>query len=135
MLLAVGGVQGGAELIVRMNAVVAEGRREGELQDVSGRDRQGVFEEPDRTDPPLTAHGEEQSRALRPLLGTRKTGQTLVSPMGRAVRTARLAGLVEGRVAGLDEAAFVAAAEDAKKNCPVSQALAGTEITLTAKLA
>ncbi|MER8155552.1 OsmC family peroxiredoxin [Streptomyces sp. NPDC094472] len=42
---------------------------------------------------------------------------------------------VEGTVDGLDEAAFTAAAEDAKKNCPVSQALAGTEITLSAKLA
>ncbi|MBU3867119.1 OsmC family peroxiredoxin [Streptomyces sp. 4503] len=42
---------------------------------------------------------------------------------------------VEGTVEGLDEAAFTAAAEDAKKNCPVSQALAGTEITLSAKLA
>ncbi len=29
----------------------------------------------------------------------------------------------------------MAAAEDAKVNCPVSQALKGTEITLTAKLA
>jgi len=42
---------------------------------------------------------------------------------------------VEGTVEGLDEAGFTAAAEDAKKNCPVSQALTGTEITLTAKLA
>ncbi|MDT3398328.1 OsmC family protein [Streptomyces sp. B1866] len=42
---------------------------------------------------------------------------------------------VEGTVAGLDEAAFVRAAEDAKQNCPVSQALAGTEITLSATLA
>ncbi|MFH8367588.1 OsmC family peroxiredoxin [Streptomyces sp. NPDC018031] len=42
---------------------------------------------------------------------------------------------VEGQVEGLDEAAFTAAAEDAKKNCPVSQALTGTEITLSAKLA
>ncbi|WKX70166.1 OsmC family protein [Streptomyces sp. XD-27] len=42
---------------------------------------------------------------------------------------------VEGTVDGLDEDAFVAAAEDAKTNCPVSQALTGTEITLTAKLA
>ncbi|EXU64227.1 OsmC family protein [Streptomyces sp. DSM 41524] len=42
---------------------------------------------------------------------------------------------VEGTVEGLDEAAFVEAAEGAKKNCPVSQALAGTEITLSAKLA
>jgi len=30
---------------------------------------------------------------------------------------------------------FVKAAEDAKANCPVSQALKGTEITLTASLA
>ncbi|WP_030767923.1 OsmC family protein [Streptomyces sp. NRRL F-2664] len=42
---------------------------------------------------------------------------------------------VEGEVPGLDDDAFVAAAEDAKKNCPVSQALTGTTITLSAKLA
>ncbi|MFD3923299.1 OsmC family protein [Streptomyces sp. NPDC058595] len=42
---------------------------------------------------------------------------------------------VQGEVDGLDEAAFVKAAEDAKANCPVSQALAGTSITLTASLA
>ncbi|MBT2541684.1 OsmC family peroxiredoxin [Streptomyces sp. ISL-44] len=42
---------------------------------------------------------------------------------------------VEGEVPGLDNDAFAAAAEDAKKNCPVSQALTGTTITLSAKLA
>ncbi|GAB2707581.1 OsmC family protein [Kitasatospora kifunensis] len=42
---------------------------------------------------------------------------------------------VVGEVPGLDEAGFVKAAEDAKANCPVSQALAGTTITLSAKLA
>ena len=42
---------------------------------------------------------------------------------------------VEGSVPGLDEAGFVKAAEDAKANCPVSQALSGTTITLTASLA
>ncbi|MER5945574.1 OsmC family protein [Streptomyces sp. NPDC001904] len=42
--------------------------------------------------------------------------------------------VVEGTVPGLDEQDFQAAAEDAKKNCPVSQALTGTTITLTAKL-
>ncbi|MDG4863550.1 OsmC family protein [Streptomyces sp. T-3] len=42
---------------------------------------------------------------------------------------------VEGTVPGLDEGAFVKAAEDAKANCPVSQALSGTTITLDAKLA
>ncbi|MFD4273383.1 OsmC family protein [Streptomyces cyaneofuscatus] len=42
---------------------------------------------------------------------------------------------VVGEVPGLDEAAFVKAAEDAKANCPVSQALSGTTITLSASLA
>jgi osmotically inducible protein OsmC len=41
---------------------------------------------------------------------------------------------VQGQVPGLDEADFVKAAEDAKANCPVSQALTGTTITLTAGL-
>ncbi|MDA8369523.1 MAG: OsmC family protein [Nocardiopsaceae bacterium] len=41
---------------------------------------------------------------------------------------------VQGEVPGLDESGFVEAAEDAKANCPVSQALSGTEITLTASL-
>ncbi|WP_016907957.1 OsmC family protein [Streptomyces xiaopingdaonensis] len=42
---------------------------------------------------------------------------------------------VEGEVPGIDEDAFLRAAEEAKANCPVSQALAGTTITHTAKLA
>lgn len=42
---------------------------------------------------------------------------------------------VVGEVPGLDEAGFVKAAEEAKANCPVSQALSGTSITLTARLA
>jgi len=42
---------------------------------------------------------------------------------------------VRGAVPGLTNEAFVAAAEDAKANCPVSQALTGTTITLDAALA
>ncbi|MER6958563.1 MULTISPECIES: OsmC family protein [unclassified Streptomyces] len=42
---------------------------------------------------------------------------------------------VEGTVPGLDEDGFVAAAEDAKANCPVSQALKAVPMTLSAKLA
>jgi osmotically inducible protein OsmC len=41
---------------------------------------------------------------------------------------------LEGRVPGVDAAAFEAFAEKAKKSCPVSKALAATPITLTAKL-
>ena len=42
---------------------------------------------------------------------------------------------VRGEVEGLDEAAFVKAAEAAKEGCPVSKALTGTTITLDAGLA
>ncbi|MFF7181122.1 OsmC family peroxiredoxin [Streptomyces sp. NPDC008121] len=42
---------------------------------------------------------------------------------------------VRGEVPGLDADQFQSLAEDAKKNCPVSQALTGTTITLTAELA
>jgi len=41
---------------------------------------------------------------------------------------------VRGDVPGLDNDKFVALAEDAKANCPVSQALTGTTITLDAAL-
>jgi osmotically inducible protein OsmC len=42
---------------------------------------------------------------------------------------------VRGRVPGIDEAAFLEAAEAAKANCPVSKALAAVPITLEATLA
>ncbi len=40
----------------------------------------------------------------------------------------------EGTVSGIDDAKFQELAAGAKANCPVSKALAGTEITLDAKL-
>jgi len=41
---------------------------------------------------------------------------------------------VRGEVTGIDEAAFLAAANEAKATCPVSKALTGVEITLDAAL-
>jgi len=41
---------------------------------------------------------------------------------------------VQGQVPGIDNDTFVKAAQDAKENCPVSQALTGTTITLDASL-
>jgi len=42
---------------------------------------------------------------------------------------------IRGEVEGMDEAAFRSAAEDAKENCPVSQALKGNvELSLEASL-
>jgi len=52
---------------------------------------------------------------------------------GKGITQIRLS--VRGSVDGIDESEFVAAAEDAKKNCPVSQALTGVDITLDAALA
>jgi probable phosphoglycerate mutase len=46
-----------------------------------------------RTDLPLTAHGEEQARALGPLVARRPVVRTFCSPALRARRTAELAGL------------------------------------------
>jgi osmotically inducible protein OsmC len=37
-------------------------------------------------------------------------------------------------VTGIDSAAFISAANDAKTGCPVSKALTGVEITLDAQL-
>ncbi|MFD3835689.1 histidine phosphatase family protein [Streptomyces sp. NPDC058642] len=45
------------------------------------------------TDLPLTAHGEEQAKSLAPLLSGRTFASALSSPLGRAIRTAELAGL------------------------------------------
>jgi lipoyl-dependent peroxiredoxin len=52
---------------------------------------------------------------------------------GQGITEIRLS--VRGQVEGLSEEEFVEAAEGAKANCPVSQALAGTTITLDAALA
>ncbi|MFD3522318.1 histidine phosphatase family protein [Streptomyces sp. NPDC058653] len=50
------------------------------------------------TDLPLTANGENQARALVPVLADRTIGLTLVSPLARARRTAELAGLRSTRI-------------------------------------
>jgi osmotically inducible protein OsmC len=42
---------------------------------------------------------------------------------------------VRGHVPGIDQAAFEQAAQDAGKNCPISRALAGVEISVNATLA
>jgi broad specificity phosphatase PhoE len=45
------------------------------------------------TDLPLTQHGEEQAKSLAPLLSGRTFSLALTSSLGRAVRTAELAGI------------------------------------------
>ena len=63
-----------------------------------------------------------------------KTSATVTFQPGEGIT--KIALTVEGRVPGLDAAAFEEAAQGAKANCPVSKALAGVpEITLDASLA
>jgi lipoyl-dependent peroxiredoxin len=63
-----------------------------------------------------------------------ETSATLTFVPGTGITKSALT--VRGTVPGLDEAAFVEAAEDAKVNCPVSKALAAVpEITVDAALA
>ncbi|WP_329544453.1 histidine phosphatase family protein [Streptomyces sp. NBC_01356] len=45
------------------------------------------------TDLPLTQRGEEQAKSLAPLFADRTFALALTSPLGRAIRTAELAGL------------------------------------------
>ena len=54
--------------------------------------------------------------------------------VGEAFRITLIELNTEAEIPNIEEAAFLEQAEAAKKNCPVSQALAGTEITLNAKL-
>jgi osmotically inducible protein OsmC len=62
-----------------------------------------------------------------------KTSATSTFVPGTGITSMRLQ--VVGRVPGLDEEGFRAAAEDAKENCPVSKALSGNvEISLDARL-
>ena len=55
-----------------------------------------------------------------------------VGPSGASISKIELR--CEAEVPGMDEAAFLEQAEGAKKNCPVSKALAGVDIQLDAKL-
>jgi osmotically inducible protein OsmC len=63
------------------------------------------------------------------------TAQVTVSPQDGGFRITKSHIVCEARVPGIDDATFRQHAAAAKAGCPVSQALAGTEITLEARLA
>ncbi len=63
------------------------------------------------------------------------TGATVkLEKVGDAFSIIEIALETEAEIPGIDDATFQKNALDAKQNCPVSKALAGTEIRLTAKL-
>jgi osmotically inducible protein OsmC len=62
------------------------------------------------------------------------TARVNLERRGEAFEITRIDLRTEARVPGIDETEFRKQAEAAKKNCPVSRALAGPEITLEATL-
>jgi osmotically inducible protein OsmC len=62
------------------------------------------------------------------------TASVTIRPHGEGFKITRSQLVCEAAVANISEATFAQHAEKAKVNCPVSQALAGTEITLEATL-
>ena len=86
------------------------------------------------------AHSSCFSMALSNVLGKQghpptklETSAEVDFTPGQGITAIRLS--VRGTVDGVDKDTFVAAAEDAKRNCPVSQALAAVDISLEADLA
>jgi osmotically inducible protein OsmC len=63
------------------------------------------------------------------------TAHVTITQQGGGFKITKSHLVCEAKVPGIDQATFVRHAESAKANCPVSQALAGTEITLEATLA
>ena len=75
------------------------------------------------------------SRAGTPPARIHTTAAVTLAKTGDAFSITHVELKTVGEVPGLDQAAFQKQAQDAKQNCPVSRALAGTEITLDARLA
>jgi lipoyl-dependent peroxiredoxin len=77
----------------------------------------------------------ELSEAGHPPADLRTTASVRLEQQESGFTITRIELKSTGVVPGIDEASFMAAAERAKATCPVSRALAGTEIVLDASLA
>ena len=76
------------------------------------------------------------ARAGTPPRRLESEAKTTFDKVGEGFAMTKMALQIRGQVDGLDDDAFRQAAEGAKENCPVSQALSGNvEITLDAALA
>jgi len=64
----------------------------------------------------------------------RTVAKVKLDKVGEGFSITRIDLETEGEIPGVDEATFQKYAQEAKQGCPVSKALAGTEIHLSAKL-
>jgi len=74
------------------------------------------------------------TRAGQPPTRIHTTAQVKLEKIGDAFSITKIDLDTEAEVPGIDDATFQRYANEAKENCPVSKALSGTEIGLTAKL-
>jgi len=75
------------------------------------------------------------ARAGTPPQKLESEARTTFDQIGEGFRMTKIALSIRGEVEGIDDDAFLAAAEGARDNCPVSQALKGNvEVTLDAAL-
>ena len=74
------------------------------------------------------------TRAGSPPTRIDTTAQVKLEKIGEAFSITKIELETEAEIPGIDDATFQKHANDAKQNCPVSKALAGTEISLNAKL-
>ena len=62
------------------------------------------------------------------------TARVHLEPVGQGFAITKIELQTESEIPGIEDSAFQTQAESAKKNCPVSKALAGPQITLAATL-
>ena len=75
------------------------------------------------------------ARAHTPPKRLESEARTTFEQVGEGFKITKIALAIRGEVEGIDDEAFQQAAEGAKENCPVSQALKGNvEVTLDAAL-
>ncbi len=126
-------VEGGGT--VRLGSGAFEGK-----YDFKSRMEEGAGTNPEELI--AAAHAGCFSMALSALLSAAGTPPNRIHTVAKVHLVKRPEGFVipridlesEGDVPGVDEEAFAKAAQTAKETCPVSKALAGTEIHLTATL-
>ena len=78
---------------------------------------------------------DQLSEAGHPPTELRTTARVRLEQRSEGFRITRITLSTEGEVPGVDDAEFQQLAERAKATCPVSLALAGTEIAVEARLA
>jgi osmotically inducible protein OsmC len=75
------------------------------------------------------------ARAHTPPTRLESEARTIFEKVGEGFKITKIALSIRGEVEGIDDEAFQQAAQGAKENCPVSQALKGNvEVTLDAHL-